>query len=113
MPRSQKARANAVRPLMTQDEFDRLSPDKRAAAEIASWEARGLVPAEPKTKPSRFTKAEIQRAVDAARAAGFEFDELEVGGIVMRRRAAPTSAAVSGGDVEAELAAYEASRARR
>lgn len=98
MSKPSKRSTNAVRPSMTQDEFDRLPPDKRAAAVFESWEARDLVPAEPKAKASEFTKAEIQRAVDAARAAGFEFDELEVGGIVMRRRAAPTTTIASGGE---------------
>jgi hypothetical protein len=109
MARKPESAENAVRLPMAQDDFDRLPPDRRAAVQIAAWGA----PADPRPKASKITKADVRRAAEAARAIGFDFDELEVGGVVMRRRAASIPAVVRSDDVEAELAAYEASRARR
>lgn len=131
MSKRHAPRANAVRGdlsprdaaflNLSQEEFDRLDCVTRADAIAAQWKAQGRWPGfepdslAPEAKPRalKVTKADVRRAAEAARAIGFDFDELEVGGVVMRRRAASIPAVVHSDDVEAELAAYEASRARR
>lgn len=122
MANQRRTRANAVRPPMTKEEFDRLGLDQRGAAILGAhgvplW-TRGptlgpqdTLPSETKSGAASFRKADVRRALEAARAAGFEPDELVVGGIVMRRRGAASVAPAAELDEDAEIALWAARHA--
>jgi len=94
---------------MNEREFERLRVNEGVPATILSWALPAPIPVEAKAKASRVTKADVQRAIDAARAAGFDFDELEIGGVVLRRGRAVTPAVTV--DEDAEIAAWAARHA--
>ena len=100
--------ANAVRTPMTEDEANRLQLDcvDRVALQMKGW---------PKVDPRegfkapRVTKAQVRRVIEAARAAGFDPEEVEIEGVVLRRRGGVTVLTEPPAgelDIEAEIAAW-------
>lgn len=59
----------------------------------------------------RVTKAQVRRALEAAQAAGFDPDEIEIDGVVLRRTGGGrllTQPPPAGGEYEAEIAVWAA-----
>lgn len=111
--------ANAVRPaprpLPPPDEYRRMGAVEKGNALLRSW---GIDPfgrnghpyaCSDEAKPPRVTKAQVRRVIEAARAAGFDPEEVEIEGVVLRRRGGVTvltEPPAGDLDIEAEIAAW-------